>query len=311
MNVLVTGAGGPAGVAVINALGSGGHNVVAADADPSAVGLRLAHASLILPRADDPTMIDTLVAAVVAHRVEAIVSTVAEEMAALSDGSDALDRAGARTWLPTAETIETCIDKLRFAEAMTAAGLPVPVTAGPKAANQVPGPWIVKPRFGRGSRDVWSVDDEAHLEVACRVVPDPIVQTRLVGREFTVDALVDHDGTLAGAVPRWRVETKAGISTKGETFVDPEVTKVTEHALAAAGLTGVANVQGFVDDHGTVWLMEINPRFSGGLPLSLAAGADLVGEYLRGVIGEPIRPDRLVHRAGVVMLRHHAEVFEG
>jgi carbamoyl-phosphate synthase large subunit len=47
------------------------------------------------------------------------------------------------------------------------------------------------------------------------------------------------------------------------------------------------------------------------LPLSLAAGADLVGEYLRGVFGLPIRADRLTYRAGVRMFRHFVEIFEG
>ena len=54
-----------------------------------------------------------------------------------------------------------------------------------------------------------------------------------------------------------------------------------------------------------------NPRFSGGLPLSLAAGADLVGQYLRGLLGLPMRPERLRARAGVTMVRYFAEVFEG
>ena len=57
-------------------------------------------------------------------------------------------------------------------------------------------------------------------------------------------------------------------------------------ALAAVGLTGPANVQGFVADDGAATVVEINPRFSGGLPLTLAAGADVVatlpGREIRG-----------------------------
>jgi carbamoyl-phosphate synthase large subunit len=56
---------------------------------------------------------------------------------------------------------------------------------------------------------------------------------------------------------------------------------------------------------------EVNPRFSGGLPLSLHAGADLVEEYLRGILGLPMRPARLVARPGVTMMRHYSEVFTG
>jgi carbamoyl-phosphate synthase large subunit len=174
----------------------------------------------------------------------------------------------------------------------------------------VPCPWIVKPRFGRGSRSVYEADHHPELEWLLRRVEDPIVQTRLTGREFTVDALVDRSGELVAAVPRWRLETKAGISTKGETFVDDRVTAGVAHVLRTVALVGPANVQGFVSDGGEVSFVEVNPRFSGGLPLSLAAGAELVGQYLRAILGEPIERDRLSYRPGVRMIRHFEEIFE-
>jgi len=74
-------------------------------------------------------------------------------------------------------------------------------------------------------------------------------------------------------------------------------------------LIGPANVQGFVDGDGGVVIHEVNPRFSGGLPLSLHAGADLVEEYLRAIMGVPVRPERLIARPGVTMLRYFCEVF--
>jgi carbamoyl-phosphate synthase large subunit len=206
--------------------------------------------------------------------------------------------------------VQTCIDKWRFAAATRRAGISVPATAL-GCADGVPGPWIVKPRFGRGSRDVHAVDFRDELGWAIRRVPEPIVQTRLSGREFTVDCLVSRDGTLAGAVPRWRLETKGGISTRGATFANEAVIDGVRSLLAALGLRGPANVQGFVGADGAVTFVEVNPRFSGGLPLSLAAGADLVGEYLRGLMGLPIESARLSYREGVTMVRYFEEVFEG
>jgi carbamoyl-phosphate synthase large subunit len=205
--------------------------------------------------------------------------------------------------------VRTCTDKWAFAQACHAAGIPVPATALGSVAG-VPGPWIVKPRFGRGSRDVHLVDSPGDAAFALARVEQPLVQTRLDGREFTVDVLVDRDGGLAGAVPRWRLETKAGISTRGRTFDNRALVAAVAQLLSAVGLTGPANVQGFLGGAGKIAFTEVNPRFSGGLPLSLAAGADLVGEYLRGVHGEPVRPERLVPRPGVTMLRHLVEVFE-
>jgi carbamoyl-phosphate synthase large subunit len=307
--VLVTGAGGAAGVSVIRALLASGVDPVAGDPDPLAAGCHLVDDRIALPYAADIGFGRALVAAATAAGVDAVICTVAEEMPALAAVTNDLEAAGIAIWLPPVAAVHTCIDKARFAAVVAGAGLPTPATrAG--AADGVPGPWVVKPRYGRGSRSVWSVDDAADLPAAIRRTPEPLVQTRCPGREFTVDALTDRDGSVVGLVPRWRLETKAGISTKGTTFSDDRVARLVRDVVAVLGLEGACNVQGFVDRaRDEVWLLEVNPRFSGGLPLSLAAGADLVGEFLRGTLGQPLRPERLAHRDGVTMTRHLTEVI--
>jgi carbamoyl-phosphate synthase large subunit len=307
--VIVTGAGGPAGVSVIRALRGMGVRTVGADADPRAVGMRLADAAAVIPPATDASYVGEILAEAKRAEADALISTVAEELVVLATAQDGLRRAGVATWIPDPEAVQRCVDKWRFAESARAAGVPIPATTLPDG-DEVPGPWVVKPRFGRGSRDVLVVYHAEELAWAVRRVPEPVVQTLLLGREFTADALVDRAGAVAGCVPRWRDETKAGISTKGRTFRHGALAEGVARLLAALRLTGPANVQGFVDADGSLAFTEVNPRFSGGLPLSLASGADLVGEYLRGVFGQAVRPERLRFRAGVTMLRYYEEIFE-
>ncbi len=307
--VIVTAAGGAAGVAVVRALQSRGRHVIGCDADELAAGIRLADVGAVVPPYRDPCYVTELCRLAEKTGASVLVSTIAEEMPILhAEGRD-LAAAGLVMWLPPVDAVRNCVDKWAFAQVLADAGVPAPTTALGHA-DGVPSPWIVKPRFGRGSRDVYAVADEDQLRYALARVPDPIVQTLVSGREFTVDALIDRDGSLAGAVPRWRLETKAGISVKGETFVDQDLVSETEKVLRAVGLTGPVNVQGFVLPTGDLQFIEVNPRFSGALPLSLAAGADLVGEYLRAVEGGTIRRERLVHRGGVRMIRFFEELFE-
>ncbi|TFV62173.1 ATP-grasp domain-containing protein [Geodermatophilus sp. DF01-2] len=306
--VLVTGAGGPAGVAVVRRLVALGHRVVAADADPAAAGGALAHVRVTVPRGDHPRFVDALIAVCTDSGVDALVGTVAEELPYLAAGAGRLTAAGVATWLPPVAAVALCCDKAAFARAMAAAGVPHPATATCAAeVAGVPGPWVVKPLAGRGSRGVRLLDDRDTVVAALCEDAGLIAQTRLAGREFTADALVDRDGALRAAVPRWREETKAGISVKGRTFESRAVTDVVAAALAAVGLTGPANVQGFVADDGAATVVEINPRFSGGLPLTLAAGADVVGAYLSGVRGAPV--PELSFRPGVAMSRYFAETY--
>jgi carbamoyl-phosphate synthase large subunit len=313
--VLVTGAGGAAGISVIRALVEKGRHVVAVDADPLAAGMFLApeHA-VVAPAVENEAFVTDLADAAKRFHVDVIVCTVGEEMLVLTGRESEL--AGAAIWLPPHDAVVTCLDKWRFARVAGLAGVPITPTAlgDPDGemltpVHEIPGPWIVKPRFGRGSRDVYAVDQPAELAWACRRTPAPIVQTRVGGREFTVDLLTDRQGRLAAAVPRWRLETRAGISTKGRTFDDDRIVDVARFTLATIGLDGAANLQGFVTDEGDVRVVEVNPRFSGGLALSLAAGADLVGEFVRATLGEKVRPRRLQFRPGVTMTRHYSEII--
>lgn len=308
--VLVTGTGGPAGVAVVRWLRAAGHRVVATDADDRAVGLRLGDESAVLRRHDDPRYVESVCEVASRTGAEVIVPTIAEELLALSAGTSALEAVSLRAWLPEPDAVMNCIDKWRFSKVALGSGATVPAT-NLGSGDDVPGPWVVKPRFGRGSRDVVTADGQASLAVALASVPDPIVQSLVPGREFTVDVLVGPDGQLAGAVPRWRLETRGGISTRGETFVDPGLFLDVALLLEALGLRGAANVQGFLGEDGTACFIEVNPRFSGGLPLTLAAGADLVGEYVRVARGLPVRPERCRFRQGVLMMRFFEDVFEG
>jgi carbamoyl-phosphate synthase large subunit len=307
--VMVTGAGGPAGVSVIQALRKGGHRTVGVDASPEAVGIRLADCGGTLPRADDPRFGSALCALGQEHGVTAVIPSVAEELVTLAAASPVLDAAGIAHWFPEPDAVESCTDKWRFHQAVIAAGLPVPPTAL-GTADGVPGPWVVKPRHGRGSRDIHLTDDPTSIARLVAEVPDAMVQHCLTGREFTIDVLAGRDGVLVAAVPRWRNETKAGISVRGETFGDDALVHGAGSLMGALGLTGPANVQGFIDESGTFAFTEVNPRFSGGLPLSLGAGAQLVEQYLRGMLGFPLEPDRLTYRVGVRMYRYFEEILE-
>jgi carbamoyl-phosphate synthase large subunit len=307
--ILVTSAGGAAGIAVIQALRARGESVVAADADRLAAGLALANERAIVGRACEPAFVPDLCTTIRRYAADVVLCTSSEEMLVLAGREDEVADAGASVWLSPRAGVATCVDKWELARALRTVEVPSPATAWGPYAQHVPGPWIVKPRFGRGSRDVYAVDDCEELQWAANRVVDPIVQTRLSGREFTVDVVIDRDGKVAGAVPRWRLEATAGVSTKGRTFVESEVSDLATRTVLALGLQAAVNVQGFVANDGTVSIVEVNPCVSGGLPLTQAAGADVVGELVRGTRGEPVDPDRLQFRPGITMSRHFSEVF--
>lgn len=305
--LVVTGAGGPAGEAVVRALGRERYRVVAVDCDDLAAGGFLAEERATIPAADDPDFGRAVTALCERVGADGLVCTVAEEMPALYDVAATLAGLGVRTWLPHPDALTACTDKARFVAVMEAAGVPVPATRRDGCVSG-DGPWIVKPRFGRGSRGVLRCEDRRAVLTAMAATADPIVQELAPGREFTADCLVAPDGTPLAVVPRWRLATRGGIATRGQTFADARCEAVVRRCLGALGLTGAANVQGFVADDGTVRIIEVNPRFAGGLPISQAAGCDLVGAYVELLLGRPVDRLWLEWRPGTVVVRYLTEV---
>jgi carbamoyl-phosphate synthase large subunit len=244
--VLVTGAGGPAGVAVIRSLlRRSDLTVFAADMDGWASGIYLvppAQRRLVPPGRD-------------ADFVPAIARMVAE---------DHLD------------LVISALDKLALAERCAATGrTPRTVLAGPDAtAIDWEFPVFAKPRQGAGSRGVRLVPDRAALE-ALPTDEGLIVQDFLPGEEYSVDVIADASGAVIAAVPRTRARVDSGVAIAGRTVLDPELEDTAADIARAIGLVGVANVQLRRDRDGRAVLLEVNPRFPGALPLTIAAGVDI------------------------------------
>lgn len=278
--VLVTGAGGPAGVAVIRSLLKRADvEVFAADMDGWASGLYLVPAERrrIIEPGLSPVFADGLLALCADDSIDVLFSTVDVELPVLAARREELrERSGTVLAAPSAQTLDTALDKFSLATACASA-LRVPTTRL-LTAEGVAEPWdfpvIVKPRRGAGSRGVRLVADRAQLE-AIPLDDALIIQEHLPGAEFSVDVLADAEGRIIAAVPRSRERVDSGVAIAGRTVKDAALEGAAAAAAQAIGLVGVANVQLRYDTAGVPALLEINPRFPGALPLTIAAGVDM------------------------------------
>lgn len=308
--VLVTGAGGPAGVAVIRSLlARDDLAVVAADADRYAVGLYLVPPDrrLLLPMAKDPTFAASVDSACDQFGVRVLIPTVDVELPILAGRRDRLTEIGVLLAAPSRHTLDTCLDKLALARAC-AGVLPVPRTEplGPAAAVGREFPVIVKPRRGAGSRGIHLVETAAAL-ADFGADDDQLVQDLLPGDEYSVDVLAGADGRVVAAVPRSRLRVDSGVAIAGATFHDPELEHAATAVARAVGLVGVANVQLRRDRQGRAALLEVNPRFPGALPLTIAAGVDMPSLVVDLTLGRPV--PAVVDFRELAVVRHLEDVF--
>ncbi|MFI1154964.1 ATP-grasp domain-containing protein [Streptomyces sp. NPDC020817] len=301
--ILVTGVGAAPGFGLARSLMRLGHTVIASDANLLAPGFLLPSAvPRIIPLASDPDYPSVMARLCRELAVEAVVAGIEPDLAPLTHMADQLDADGVRLWLPDAWSVSACTDKALFHQVLTEQGIATPLTWRPHEVDQVPDgtELVVKPRHGHGTQNVHFVRRREHARVLCELVPEPIVQERIYGCEFTADCLVDRDG-LASVVLRSRDLVKAGLAVVSTTFNDPNVRDLVVRTLCAVGARGLCCVQGFIRGDGTITITELNLRIAGGFSLTEAAGADLVGQMVNGLFGLPVDHSRLTYRTGMFL----------
>jgi carbamoyl-phosphate synthase large subunit len=311
VRVLVTGAGGPAAVSVMKSLSADPSvTLLAADMDPWAAGLYLvpAQARTLLPAGLDPGFADATLARSVAMGVDVLIPTCDAELRPLGRARAQFRRAGVELLLAPDQALEVTLDKLALAR-RCAGHVAVPRTERLDQATDLASwtyPVLVKPRRGSGSRGISLIEsgqDLARLDAS----PDFLVQQYLPGEEYSIDVLADASGHVVAAVPRARERIDSGVSVAGRTLHDDELERLGAAVAAATGLTYVANVQFRRDAAGRPALLEVNPRFPGAMPLTVASGVDMPRLALDSLRGRAL-PPRVGFRE-VAMVRYLDERF--
>ena len=287
------------------AMKHGGGRVVAIDASPLSAAGHLADHFETVPRVDSRDFVESVLDVVSRNAVDVVIPTIDSEIARYAENRERFAQEGADVWAPSAESARLTLDKWDLFNWLTENDVPTVETfqADDSRWRTIEGPVVAKPRSGSSSLGI-------HLKASVDDLPsdlssDYIVQARAAGVELTVDFGVDREGRFLGAVPRQRLEVRAGEVSKAVTVPNPEAERIAE-ALATElpGMYGVANVQMFFDpDAGSAKVIEVNPRFGGGYPLSHAAGADFITAMLES------SPSRLTWEAGLTMLRFDSAVF--
>jgi carbamoyl-phosphate synthase large subunit len=312
LNVLVT--AGSRRVPLVRAFGralraTGGGLVMVTDVNPLSPTVYLADRSFAAPLSTDPAYVDTIAALCRNENVGLLVPTIDDELPVFAAETARLASSGVRVAISPRATIDICNDKLRTCHALRRHGIAVADTCLPDAMPSDPEfPLFIKPRSGRGGVGAYPVRDARELEFFLSYVADPIVQDYLDGPEFTIDMLCDFDGQVLSVVPRERVVIRAGVVDRGRTALDPALISLALACARALHFVGAVNIQCRVVA-GRPVVFEINPRFSGGIPLTIAAGADFPRMLVDLARGVRVPPAVGRFEANLWMASYEASVF--
>lgn len=300
----------------LEGLGAPGARVLAVDCSWYSGAFHDADEAFIVPRCKDPGFVPALLAICEREGVDLVVPTLDPELPVYAAARERFAAIGTTVAISAPEVAAIGGDKQHTHDWLVANGFPT-VQQGSLADVQAdPGAWsfpvIVKPRFGSASIGVGLVHSLEELAEKA-ADPDVLVQSVAPGVEHTIDLLADRDGQCRVAIPRRRIEVRAGEVSKAVTVRSPALIELAEKLCAALpGAYGAMNFQVFVgDDPGQLAIIELNARFGGGYPLSYAAGADFPLALVQDALGLPSTAPLQGWQDGLVMLRYDAAVFVG
>jgi carbamoyl-phosphate synthase large subunit len=312
LNVLIT--AGSRRVPLVQAFqralrATGGGSVIVTDVNPLSPTVYVADRSYPAPLSTDPSYLETILGICRTERVGLVIPTIDDELAVFASAVPMFASAGVRVAVSPAAAIETCNDKHATWQRLAGRGLPVAETFRPEDLPADPTfPMFIKPRLGRGGVGAYPVRDARELDFFLSYVGDPVLQPYLSGTEFTIDVLSDFDGQVIASVPRERVVIRAGVVDRGRTVLDAGLIELGRATAEELGAIGAINVQCRVVD-GQPTIFEINPRFSGGVPLTIAAGADFPRLLVQMARGRRVTPIIGEFQDGLWMTSYETSVF--
>ena len=284
--------------------------VFGADWSAMAPALYVVDEAFLVPGVNSKDYTDSLLDICRKREVGLLVPLIDPELLPLARAREQFAAIGTRIIISAPDVVETCRDKAKATEFMLSNGIGSPRVLTYEEALKGPFPVVVKERGGSSTRNVRQVHQAAMLKFVNRSKIDLIIQEYVPGTEYTVDIYAGFDGVPRVAVPRQRIQVRAGEVSKAKTVRCQDVIDEAMRLVQSLGrCMGVITAQCRVPPNGGPKFFDVNPRFGGGVPLAIEAGADFPRWIIEEHLGRrpEIRADGW--QDGLVMLRYDAAVF--
>jgi carbamoyl-phosphate synthase large subunit len=287
-------------------------NIVAADASDRSPAFHITDRSYLVPRVNTAEYIPRLVDICSQEQIGIVIPLIDTELAVLAENRHRFGLIGTQVIVSDPEVIAIGMNKTETRAFFKRNGIDTPeiYTAQDIEQGRYHLPLMVKPNDGSASKMVFKAETHEQLTFFRRYVPHAIIQEFIDGDEYTLDVFVDLNGLVRCVVPRLRLEVRAGEVSKGLIVKNDRIIaagkKVGE---CLSGTRGCITLQCIVTRQDAIKMIEINPRFGGGAPLSIEAGADMpkwVVQMVRGQLNEDVEHS---YRDGLMMLRYDDEIF--
>lgn len=229
----------------------------------------------------DSGYIKNLVDICIEDHIDLLIPTIDTDLLVLAENKRKFEEIGTRVMISDPDKIRICRDKNNTSQFFVDCGLHAPMPVNDWKEYKAGFPAFIKPKDGSSSINAFKVENEDELEVYADQVEDYIVQPFVNGHEYTIDIFCNWKGEPIYIVPRERLQVRAGEVLKTRIELDQMMIEESKKICDRFKPCGPMTVQLIRDDNCVDWFIEINPRYGGGAPLSMKAGARSAETVLR------------------------------
>ena len=263
-------------------------SVIAADLSDTAPAIYFADRHYFIPRIGEEGYIDEIINICNREDIALVVPTIDTELLILAKNRDNIESStNAKVLISDLSVVEICRDKCKTQTFFEDNGFGVPGQITDIYAENISFPLFIKPLDGSSSINAFKVNNRHELEFFYSYIDRPIVQEMMFGEEYTVDVFLDFSSSLISMVPRRRLATRSGEISKGKIVKDRQIMSDVRRLMEILRPVGHITVQCMKTDKGIQYI-EINPRFGGGAPMAIKAGADSCKNLYRLLMGEKL-----------------------
>lgn len=263
--------------------------IYGADISDSAPALQFCDQTEIVCRIRDDRYIPMLLGICEREKIDALIPTIDTDLLLLAQNKERFTAIGTIAVISAADMVQLCRDKRFSADFFISCGLKSPVPVDDYRLYDAGFPAFIKPKDGSSSINAYRVDTQEELVSFSERVADYIIQPFVSGREYTIDIFCDFEGNPVYITPRERIAVRSGEVLKTRICQDDRMIAEIMQLIKKFRPCGAITVQLIQDvATGENYYIEINPRYGGGAPLSIKAGADSAAAMLRLLSGERV-----------------------
>ena len=234
----------------------------------------------------EPEYISQIVDICEKDKIDLLIPTIDTDLLVLSENTDKFLHT--KVLISKPDKIAICRDKNFTADFFVSCGCKTPRTYHDTKDYQDDYPCFIKPKDGSSSIDAFKAENRDELEMYASQIGDYVIQPFVEGTEYTVDAFCDFEGNPIYITPRIRLQVRAGEVLKTQIRMDEQIIDESRRIIERFKPVGPITIQLIRNAAGEDYYIEINPRFGGGSPLSMKAGARSAEVALKMLQGENV-----------------------